>query len=332
MRISVTDPIEKALNHTKAILFDDFRFRMWLGLGFCAFLNGLFGRFSGGGNFNIPSGSGTTPAPGAPAGTADPFAQLSEWLSGASPGVYLLGITIALAALLLSILLAWLQGRGAFMFLDGVLMNSGAVREPWSRFLYLGNSAFRFHLLMIAIGWALGLPLALIAVARFGFIDRFEALRLPLTILVILLFVLLVFYGIIMLVLEAMLRDFVVPAMYRRNLLVGDAWRVFRNEVLAGRGGTIFLFYLMRILLAFAAGILIMIGACVTCCVGALPYISSVLFLPIHVFFRLYSIYFLEQFGPDWWFFARDTDDMIAGESATPGEFGLTTDPGDGAL
>ena len=37
-----------------------------------------------------------------------------------------------------------------------------------------------------------------------------------------------------------------------------------------------------------------------TLCLGALPYLSSVLLLPIIVFSRCYSLCFIEQFGPTW--------------------------------
>jgi hypothetical protein len=43
-----------------------------------------------------------------------------------------------------------------------------------------------------------------------------------------------------------------------------------------------------------------LLGCCLTCCLALLPYLSSVVFLPIHVFFRCYSLKFLEQFGEEW--------------------------------
>ena len=46
--------------------------------------------------------------------------------------------------------------------------------------------------------------------------------------------------------------------------------------------------------------LLILLGCCFTCCVALLPYLSSVAFLPIFVFFRCYSLGFLAQFGEEW--------------------------------
>ena len=51
---------------------------------------------------------------------------------------------------------------------------------------------------------------------------------------------------------------------------------------------------------AVAALILVMFLSCLTCCVAGLPYVGSVVFLPIYVFFRGYSLYFLAQCGEEW--------------------------------
>jgi len=39
---------------------------------------------------------------------------------------------------------------------------------------------------------------------------------------------------------------------------------------------------------------------CLTCCMAAIPYVSSVVFLPVAVLFRAYSLHFMAQFGPEW--------------------------------
>jgi hypothetical protein len=59
-------------------------------------------------------------------------------------------------------------------------------------------------------------------------------------------------------------------------------------------------YYFMAFLLGIAAAILMFIACCLTCCIAMLPYVSSVVFLPIFVFFRCYSLGFLEQFGEEW--------------------------------
>jgi hypothetical protein len=39
---------------------------------------------------------------------------------------------------------------------------------------------------------------------------------------------------------------------------------------------------------------------CLTCCVASLPYLGTVIVLPVPVFFRSFSLLFLRQFGADW--------------------------------
>lgn len=58
-----------------------------------------------------------------------------------------------------------------------------------------------------------------------------------------------------------------------------------------------------------------MVGAaCVTCCCAcclfAIPYIGTVVLLPIHVFTRSYSLYYLAQYGAEF--------EVIAAEPVTP--------------
>ena len=60
----------------------------------------------------------------------------------------------------------------------------------------------------------------------------------------------------------------------------------------------------MAFLLGLAIGITVLIGIVATCCTAMcvlmIPYIGTVLMLPIIVFMRCYSLCFLRQFGPEW--------------------------------
>ena len=67
-------------------------------------------------------------------------------------------IAIVAASVLLVIaiglLIAWISSRGKFMFLDGVVRNRGAVREPWREFRSEGNSLFLFRIVHLNIVFA----------------------------------------------------------------------------------------------------------------------------------------------------------------------------------
>jgi mannose/fructose/N-acetylgalactosamine-specific phosphotransferase system component IIC len=106
-----------------------------------------------------------------------------------------------------------------------------------------------------------------------------------------------VFLGIPFAMAAAILNDFVVPLMAVRQLRVVEAWGACRAEVLSGNIGSVVLFYLLRILLAVGIAIAMEILKYMTCCISTIPYLGTVLLLPIFVFHRAYPLYFMEQLG-----------------------------------
>ena len=57
---------------------------------------------------------------------------------------------------------------------------------------------------------------------------------------------------------------------------------------------------------------------CITCCIAGLPYISSVVFLPILVFLRAYALFFLQQMGGGWNLFGEQPAPTPAPTPAPP--------------
>ena len=108
--------------------------------------------------------------------------------------------------------------------------------------------------------------------------------------------------------------DFIIPIMYKKNVAVLKAIQIFKNDLLAGNVGSFLLFYLMKILVGIAIGVLVLAAFCLTCCiaccVSAIPYIGTVLLLPVIMFKRCYSVFFLEQFGDEWKFFTKPIQNL----------------------
>ncbi|MDP1833259.1 MAG: hypothetical protein Q8K67_14470 [Geothrix sp.] len=292
--ISITDPIQPAFAHMRRILFEPFSARKWFVLGFAAFLAQLGG--GGGSSYNFNGNPFDRPA----TGTGPDFSPVTSWISAHLPLVIALGVVLFVLILAVSVLFLWLGSRGQFMFLDGVARDRAEIVEPWTRFRSLGDQLFRFRLMLmlamlalLIICGGLGVLIALpdIHARTFG--------RPALTAL------LgaggLLFLGVLAVsVIGALLHDFVVPIMYRRDLGTSEAWAILRRDLLPGNGWRFVGFYLMNALLWIPAILLILLGCCLTCCLALLPYLSSVAFLPIFVFFRCYSLGFLAQFGEDW--------------------------------
>jgi len=51
-----------------------------------------------------------------------------------------------------------------------------------------------------------------------------------------------------------------------------------------------------------------LVALCLTCCLAAISYVGTVILLPLLVFVRCYSLYFIEQFGPHWLIFLPDKE------------------------
>ena len=294
MALSVTNPIGAALDRTKRILFKPFDIGKWFVLGFCAFLAYL-GQGAGGG---VPPGGGGGGGPSS--------AEAVEWIKANLGAVIAVGLIVLILMLVIGLLILWVQSRGKFMFLDGVVHNRGAVVAPWKAFRLHGNSLFLFSfaisigmlvivMLIVAFGVMLAWPD--IQSSEFG-----SASVLAIVIGLPLLLGAGIVYGIIAVLLE----DFVVPTMYLRNARVMPAWRIVRAEVLAGHLGTIILYFLMKIVLAIAIVVIAIMATCLTCCLAAIPYLGTVILLPLYVFTRCYPVCFLEQLGPSWKFFPPD--------------------------
>jgi len=297
MAISVTEPIGWALTRTGRMLFKPFEWRKWFVLGFCAWLANL--GEGGGPNVNLRGG-----VPGGPSGGGPgPFDPVLDWGREHVGLVILVAVVVLVAFLAIGLVLTWLSSRGKFMFLDGVVRNRGAVVEPWHRFRTPGNSLFGFRVVfglaalavVLLIGGA-GLAIAWPDIQA----ERFGAMAIAGILTGALLMTpFIVILGIVVLLLE----DFVVPVMYLRGVRTLAAWGIVWREILPGNFWKIVLFYLMRIVLGLGIAVVAIVATCFTCCLTIIPYLGTVILLPIFVFMRSYSVYFLQQFGPGWQFF-----------------------------
>jgi hypothetical protein len=64
--------------------------------------------------------------------------------------------------------------------------------------------------------------------------------------------------------------------------------------------GEILLYCLFWIVLALATVVVTCLATCATCCIAAIPYVGTVILLPIFVLLRSFSLLFLRQFGTEY--------------------------------
>jgi len=292
--ISVITPLTLAIERVKRVLFQPFDPGKWFVLGFCAWLAQL-GESGGssGGNFN--SGGGN-PRGG---GFGQEVAAVKDFVVANLYWIIPVAVVLVLILIALGILLTWLNSRGKFMFLHCVVLNKAEVAVPWNKFSRQANSLFWFQLVLGVIGLVLLLPLVvlgvIIGIATFahGDIKAMGVAGLAGLVLVFLALALVFF------LIRKFTMDFVVPIMFQRGCSCREGWRALR-QLMSAHGGNMLIYLLFQILISLVLGLLIlavMIVTCCFCCLLFVPYISTVILLPVFVFQRAYSAYYLAQFG-----------------------------------
>jgi len=305
--VSVIDPVSPAIEKVKTILFKPFDMRKWFVIGFCAWLAFLG---SGGGRGGGGHGGGRG---GMPPDIPEVFGQAKEFVLVNLGWIIPVGAIVVGLIIVLGLVITWLSSRGRFMFLHCVAENKAEVKVPWHKFRKHGNSLFLFRIVVGLIGFAaIGLPclfiFALIAVMVAG---NVPGLAVVLGFIAIILVI--VPITIILLLVSKFTKDCVVPIMFLRSTSCRAAWREFLALLSANKARFI-LYILFQIVIAIAIGVIISMGFCIGCCLCCasllllIPYIGTVIRLPLLVFKRAYSLYYLRQFGPEFDVFSPEIE------------------------
>jgi len=299
MQFSYSEPLDYAWHRMKSILFSPFDLGRWFVLGFTAWLAQLATGYSGGASERIKFSNEWE----------DPSFQ--GWVSGVEesvrafldhPWAVLLIGMILVVGLCLWLLILWISSRGQFMFLDNLVHARTEVKAPWSEFRRQGDNLFQWQLV-----YSLIVFVVMGAVAVAGLLLIFPALALePSAAAVVPLAILAGTTGFILIValvfIEFFLTQFIVPIMYRHRLSTMDAWRRFLSVFKEHPGGFV-VFGLLYFVLMLVGWVLFMVGGFVTCCIGlvllVIPYVGTVVSLPLHTFGRYFSLEYLGQFGDD---------------------------------
>jgi len=281
-KIEIFKPFGEGFELMKRILFQPFDLKKWLVIGFAAWLASLGS--GGGGNFNYQFDR------------REDAQKFNETIGQIPQPILVAGICILICfVLLLIVLLAWLRARGRFIFVDCIVRNRAAIVEPWKEFRAEGNSFFLFSLVVVLV------LVGLAVVGTFG-------LALPLIIrgpgsrpgagLLIAFSSFLIFLIGLALIL-VVISQLMVPIMYRQRCLSRPAFTQTVHLV-AAHPGPILLYVLFLLVLGVAVVLISCAVACATCCIAAIPYVGTVILLPLPVTLAAFSLLFLRQFGPDY--------------------------------
>lgn len=302
--VSPVDAARAAYHHTRSQLFP-IRLEKWLVLGLLAFLDQCGRAFRGGGG---SAGGGNGHGTGGPGGWPPDLAQVSAWLQRSSEWLAAHATLLALGAVLgllvfgvVAAVVLWVNARGVFMYADAVATGRAEVSRPWRQHADAASSYF---------GWSLGITFAivftmlfaggLVVATVFAFVaGRLQgtggwlilAAMLPVLVLLALALPLLALAGLA-------LRDFVAPLQLATGLPCGDAARLLESLVV-GQPGAFAVYLLLKLLVVVATGLVVVIGGCLTCCLGFLPVVMQTAFQPLFHFERALSLMLLRQMGYD---------------------------------
>ncbi len=306
MTVHFMEPLSHAWNRMKIALFKPFDLHKWFVVGFNAFLAGLFGVWN--------SGSGARFGQHGNFRDAVYFPHTAwTWLMAHPLWSYLI-LFGAVVMIALYVVLTWAGARGTFMLMDNVVKNSVEVAKPWREYRKEGNSLFVWRLLL-AIGAfvTFGAVIAVFFARGTALYEADISPALPIGFIIglgLVMFGLIVIWGYI----HLFLRDFVAALMYRDRITCGQAWKSFLRAFgkapfhFIGYGVLIFFLVIAFIIAVAAAGLL-------TCCIGfillAIPYISTVVTLPVWYAYRGFSLEFLAQLGPEYDAFKRQAQDAV---------------------
>lgn len=296
MNIRYIEPLSRAVERSIQICFRPFDLGKWFVLGFACWLARLTQGGGGGGGYSIPT-------PPISDREAEGASSLPAWIESLEPEMFLGGavlfFVIGCVAVLLFVILPlflWLSSRGEFIFLDGVVHDRAQIKAPWHEFRAEGNSLFLWRLVFviaILVGVALTLVPMLLYVVRFG-----EGT--PSIPIILLLACPVILFAVGAAYVDLFLRSFVVPIMYKERLAATAAWSRFA-PLLRERLGWFLLYGLWLLVLMIGIVFAVLLLVLVTCCVAGIllviPYIGTVLLLPVYVALRALSLEFLAQFG-----------------------------------
>lgn len=295
MRIGYFEPLSRAWERTRVILWQPFDLGKWLILAFAAWLSGLTTDTGSVAAWRSDSNEfARRPLEGAAEVWHD-LAASAVWLP-----IAVIGVMIAIA---FAVILLWITSRAKFIFLDNLVRNQAEIAEPWTRHETLGNSLFLWRLCfgVACVAGAMLVALVFFApAAGFSLHDALAGLSVAAGFLGVLGMVV---FGVVAAFVALMTESFVIPIMYRYEMTILDAWRAFLPWFRA-RPMNFVLYGLFVLMLAAVFVVFFSVFCMMTCCLAAFPYIGTALLLPVWVTYRLLSVEFLAQFHPDFDLFA----------------------------
>jgi hypothetical protein len=305
-KIEILAPFGAALEWMKAMLFRPFDLVRWLTIAFAAFISGSWGS---GANFRSNRWSHGN--------WSYRMHRYDDFSDGSIPAWLIALIVVGvLLAIVLALVWLWVTARGRFIFTDCIVKNRAAISEPWREYRREGNS---FVLFSLVVGFGIVCLVALfimVIVLPLGLFSHNHdaAINFGLALVPLISFG---FIFVLLIVFVALISNLMVPVMYRRRCLAREAF-VDVARLIFHNPAPFVLYVLFGIALAIGLAVIGTVVMCATCCVGGLPYISTVLLLPAIVWLAAFRLLFLRQFGDQYDVWATIALPVPATQSSAP--------------
>lgn len=297
--------VSASWSRMRRILFQPFQAVVWMSLGFCCWLSVLG---QGGGSFNFGDFGG----PGRRGGMHRADDSLEPAMRFFRENVYWivpLVLAVVVVSLVVGVALLWVQSRGQMMFLDGVGRGRAEIGRSWREYAREANSLFWFRLATGLLALLAMLPF-LVGLFAVG-VGLVQSHSHPNPALIGLLVVLgLAFVAVVFVasMFQMLTLDLAVPILYRQRQGILSAWGTLIG-LIGSRFGSFLVYLIGRVVLSVAVGIGLLLLILVTCCLAGclmmIPFLGTVVLLPLHVFNRALGPEFLAQCGPEYDVFHR---------------------------
>lgn len=285
----------------KDTLFKPFDWNIWLVLTLGVWLAGLG---EGGTGFNLP----IRRLPHGEGGVnvfLQPVQSAAETL-GTTVTILIVvaGGVLFLIFLTLGLVLLWVRCRSRFVVLDMLIRGprADAFGARWHGFRRQGNSFFFTQLLLTVTMMFLGICAAggmiLIVMALLGGKGHGDGGSLSAVVLIAVSLLALTLATIGIAVYLTLFQDYGALLMYRSGCSGPDALRAL-NRKLMERPGTFFCYLAGLFLFSIAISFLLVLFSCITCCIGGIvlmiPFLSTMVLLPLLYVRWQYSIEFFDN-------------------------------------
>jgi hypothetical protein len=299
--IDFTRSFNVAWERMHLVLFRPFDLGKWFAIGFSAFLAGLLEGGNGASfNLNVPNNRSSGSVSEQNVDMHAVMEKISNAFTSHLGFIIWITVCVIVFAVVVVLLIYWLGSRGEFMILDNIVRNRGAIAWPWSYYARQANSLFGFYLLFGALSLVVFLPL-IVALLYLGW-ELIKGMRAPTSFEIsLLVFFALAYVGfaLVLGVILFIFREFGIPIMFRQGVLARSAF-VQALDLAAERPGSVAVFILLRFVIFIGVVILAALACCFTCCIAALPYLGTVILLPVLIYVRCFTLECLAQFGPQY--------------------------------